>query len=71
MSEVSPLRDQLEKAELDDRGYRITWLKNRLEVLLVHDPNTDWASASASVNAGSFWDYDNLHGTAHAVEVRD
>ncbi|KUL86853.1 hypothetical protein ZTR_05264 [Talaromyces verruculosus] len=60
------LTDQLEKPALDDRQYRVIRLKNRLEALLVHDPNTDRASAAVTVSAGSFLDGD-LPGAASAI----
>lgn len=67
-TEAIPLMYQLEKAKVDNRQYQMLRLKNDLEVLLVHDPQTDIASASVSVNAGSFLDGD-LKGKAHALEV--
>jgi hypothetical protein len=67
--EAIRLTDQLEKPELDDRQYRVIQLKgNGIEILLIHDSNTDKASASATVSAGSFSDGD-LPGAAHAVMV--
>lgn len=66
--EVELVTDQLETPSLDDRTYRVIRLPNRLEVLLVHDPQTDKASASMDVNVGSFSDEDDIPGMAHAVE---
>jgi len=43
-------------------------LPNKLEVLLIHDPDTDKASAAMDVNIGSFSDSADLPGMAHAVE---
>ena len=68
LTEPIRLTDQLEKPALDDRQYRVIRLKNRLEALLVHDPNTDRASASVTVSAGSFLDGD-LPGAASAIMV--
>jgi len=65
---VERITDTLEKPELDDRSYRVIRLSNKLEVLLVHDPDTDKASASVNVNVGSFSDDDDMPGMAHAVE---
>ncbi|KAI1157310.1 Metalloenzyme, LuxS/M16 peptidase-like protein [Nemania serpens] len=65
---IERVTDQLETSSLDDRQYRIIWLPNRLEVLLVHDPETDKASAALDVNVGSFSDEDTMPGMAHAVE---
>ena len=62
------LTDQLEKPSLDDRDYRVIRLENELEALLVHDPETDKASASLDVNVGNFSDEDSMPGMAHAVE---
>ena len=60
--------DQLETPSLDDRDYRVVRLPNQLEVLLVHDPETDKASASMDVNVGNFSDEVDMPGMAHAVE---
>lgn len=68
MASAERLTDNLEKPELDDRSYRVIRLPNKLEALLVHDPDTDKASASVNVNVGSFSDADDMPGTAHAVE---
>ena len=62
------LTDQLEKPSLDDRDYRVIRLENELEALLVHDPETDKASAALDVNVGNFSDEDSMPGMAHAVE---
>ncbi|RSL76374.1 hypothetical protein CEP52_017790, partial [Fusarium oligoseptatum] len=40
------LADSLEKPLHDDRDYRVVRLGNELEALLVHDPETDKASAA-------------------------
>ncbi|KAJ8068540.1 hypothetical protein OCU04_004090 [Sclerotinia nivalis] len=60
--------DRLEKPSLDDRSYRVIKLPNQLEVLLVHDAETDKASAAMDVNVGNFSDPEDLPGMAHAVE---
>ena len=65
---VERVTDQLEKPSLDDRTYRVVRLANQLEVLLVHDPETDKASAAMDVNVGAFSDEDDMPGMAHAVE---
>ncbi|KAI9726090.1 MAG: Insulinase (Peptidase M16) [Chrysothrix sp. TS-e1954] len=62
------LADKLEKPSLDDRSYRIVKLPNKLEALVIHDPDTDKASAAMDVNVGSFSDEDDMPGMAHAVE---
>ena len=68
MTQVHRVTDDLEKPALDDRSYRVITLPNKLEALLVHDPDTDKASASLNVNVGSFSDEDDMPGMAHAVE---
>jgi insulysin len=68
MSGVERVTDRLEKPELDDRSYRVIRLPNKLEALLVHDPDTDKASASVNVNTGNFSDPEDLSGLAHCLE---
>lgn len=68
MGSIERLTESLERPELDDRSYRVIRLENKLEALLVHDPDTDKASAAMNVNVGNFSDYDDLAGMAHAVE---
>ncbi|KAL1917702.1 uncharacterized protein VTP21DRAFT_3536 [Calcarisporiella thermophila] len=58
----------LEKSENDDREYRLVRLHNCLEALLVHDPNTDKASAALDVNVGNMSDPEDLQGLAHFCE---
>jgi len=65
---VKRLADQLEKPDLDNRTYRVVQLANKLEALLIHDPDTDKASAAMDVNVGSFSDEEDMPGMAHAVE---
>ncbi|KAL1868234.1 hypothetical protein VTK73DRAFT_3761 [Phialemonium thermophilum] len=65
---VERVTDQLEKSSLDDRSYRVIRLPNQLEALIVHDPQTDKASAALDVNVGSFCDEEDMPGMAHAVE---
>lgn len=61
-SKVRRIADELEKPDLDDRSYRVIELPNKLEALLAHDPKTDKASASLSVNVGNFSDDDDMPG---------
>lgn len=68
MTSVRRITEDLEKPSLDDRLYRVIQLSNKLEALLVHDPETDKASASMNVNVGSYSDDDDMPGMAHAVE---
>ena len=60
--------DDLEKPSLDDRECRLIRLHNDLEALLIHDPETDKASAALDINVGNFSDETDMPGTAHAVE---
>lgn len=69
--EVRPaelVTDHLETPSLDDRTYRVIRLPNQLEALLVHDAQTDKASAAMDVNVGNFSDEPEMPGMAHAVE---
>lgn len=69
--EVRPaelVTDHLETPSLDDRTYRVIRLPNQLEALLVHDSQTDKASAAMDVNVGNFSDEPHMPGMAHAVE---
>ena len=68
MGKVRRITEDLEKPLLDDRSYRVIELPNQLQALLVHDPETDKASASMNVNVGSYSDDDDMPGMAHAVE---
>lgn len=65
---IEHLCEKLEVPALDDRKYRVIRLPNQLEALLVHDPETDKASAAVNVNVGSFSDAEDMPGLAHAVE---
>jgi insulysin len=60
--------ESLERPELDNRTYRVIKLSNQLEALLIHDPDTDKASAALDVNIGSYSDSSDMPGMAHAVE---
>ena len=68
MNPVKRTTDDLEKPDLDDRSYRVIELSNKLEALIVHDAQTDKASASLNVNVGNFCDEEDMPGMAHAVE---
>ena len=65
---VTLVTESLEKPSLDDRSYRVIRLENELEALLVHDPETDKASAALDCNVGNFSDEADIPGMAHAVE---
>lgn len=60
--------ERLETPSLDDRTYRVIRLPNQLEALIVHDAQTDKASAAMDVNVGNFSDDADMPGMAHAVE---
>lgn len=62
------LAAHMERPALDNRKYRVIKLPNELEALLIHDEDTDKASASLDVNVGSFSDAEDMPGIAHAVE---
>ncbi|KAK9447853.1 Metalloenzyme, LuxS/M16 peptidase-like protein [Limtongia smithiae] len=62
------LADALERPELDNRSYRVVRLANDLEALLIHDPDTDKASAALDVRVGAFSDPKDLQGLAHFCE---
>ena len=68
MAPIERVTDELDAPALDDRSYRVIRLPNKLEALLVHDPDTDKAGAAVNVNVGSFSDPDDMPGMAHAVE---
>lgn len=57
---VKVIASKLEQPDLDNRSYRVIELPNRLEVLLVHDPDTDKASAAMDVHVGNYCDSDDL-----------
>ena len=65
---VEVVAETLETPSLDNRSYRVVRLTNQLEVVLVHDADTDKASAVMDVNVGNFSDEDDFQGMAHAVE---
>lgn len=65
---VKLVTEALDKPSLDNRSYRVIELGNGLEALLVHDSETDKASASLDVGVGNFSDGNDMPGTAHAVE---
>ncbi|KAK8073362.1 a-factor-processing enzyme protein [Apiospora phragmitis] len=65
---VDRITDHLETPLLDNRSYRVVRLANQLEYLLVHDPETDKASAALDINVGNFSNKADMPGMAHAVE---
>lgn len=67
-SSVKEFTYDLEIPSLDNRSYRFVRLPNQLEVFLVHDVETDKASAAMDVNVGYLSDENDFPGMAHAVE---
>jgi insulysin len=45
-------------------------LLNQVEMLIIHDPDTDKAGAAMDVNVGNFSDDQDMQGMAHAVEYK-
>ncbi|KAM3569268.1 hypothetical protein VYU27_008628 [Nannochloropsis oceanica] len=58
---------KVEQSPADDRSYRALELENGMQVLLIHDPETDKASAAMDVGVGSLHDGD-VEGLAHFCE---
>ncbi|MBT6503304.1 MAG: hypothetical protein HOK67_25720 [Deltaproteobacteria bacterium] len=56
------------KSEYDSRSYRSLVLSNRLQVLLISDPETDQAAAAIDVAVGQFSDPADRQGFAHYLE---
>jgi secreted Zn-dependent insulinase-like peptidase len=47
------VQSKITKSRSDDRAYKLLTLENRLQVLLISDPETDKSAASMDVNVGS------------------
>ena len=56
------------KSSGDERTYRILTLPNGLHALLIHDAETDKASAALDVGVGHWCDPPHLPGLAHFLE---
>jgi len=56
------------KSPNDNRQYRYLVLENKLQVLLVSDPDTDKAAASLTVLRGSYHEPEEYPGLAHFLE---
>lgn len=56
------------KSDNDKCQYRMITLKNSLQILLIHEPELDKASAALDVNVGSMSDPDDIPGLAHFLE---
>ena len=60
--------DHIDKSESDPRLYRWLRLSNEMQVMLVSDPQSDYAAAAMDVAVGSASDPDAFPGLAHFVE---
>ncbi|XP_065349186.1 insulin-degrading enzyme-like [Cloeon dipterum] len=60
--------ENITKSQEDERHYRGLILDNKLQVLLISDPETDKAAAALSVNVGYMSDPNELNGLAHFLE---
>jgi secreted Zn-dependent insulinase-like peptidase len=56
------------KPDSDSREYRLIMLPNKLDVVLVSDPQTETAAAAVSVSAGQLQDPTEVQGLAHFCE---
>jgi len=56
------------KSQNDSRKYKSIILPNKLEALLISDPNTDVGAASLSIHIGSYYDPIEYLGLAHFLE---
>jgi hypothetical protein len=64
------IASKLEQPDLDNRSYRVVRLQNNLEVLIVHDPDTDKASAALDVHVGNFSDKEDLQVSNNSILPR-
>ena len=60
--------EEIDKPDLDKRSYRWLRLTNQMQVMLVSDPECDYAAASMDVNVGSASDPEAIPGLAHFLE---
>jgi len=58
----------IETPSQDKRQYKLIQLPNALQVLLIHDPDTDKASAAMDIKVGHLCDPQELQGLAHYLE---
>ncbi|KAE8269997.1 hypothetical protein A4X09_0g2343 [Tilletia walkeri] len=58
----------IETPSQDKRQYKLIQLPNALQVLLIHDPDTDKASAAMDIKVGHLCDPKELQGLAHYLE---
>lgn len=60
--------NDITKSDNDDRSYRYLLLPNRMQVLLISDPETEKSAAALDVNIGSGEDPQDRPGLAHFLE---
>ncbi|CAM9319806.1 unnamed protein product, partial [Ectocarpus sp. 13 AM-2016] len=60
--------DAVQISEQDDREYRHVTFPNKMQVLLISDPETDKEAAAMDVRVGQTSDPAHLQGTAHFCE---
>ncbi|CAD6898866.1 unnamed protein product [Tilletia controversa] len=58
----------IETPSQDKRQYKLIQLPNALQALLIHDPDTDKASAAMDIKVGHLCDPKELQGLAHYLE---
>lgn len=56
------------KPQIDTNEYKFIQLKNKLDVLIIYDKDTDKSAASMSVNCGFYDDPKDTQGLAHFLE---
>jgi insulysin len=56
------------KSKYDKRKYKVIQLPNKLNIMIISDPNTTVSAVSMNVNIGCFQDPHNLPGLAHFLE---
>ena len=65
---VKRVIDDLEQPVIDDHSYHVICLPNKLEMLLIHNLNTNKASTFMNVEVGNFFNNSNMPGMVHAVK---
>lgn len=67
-SSVETGTTSIKKGDIDQREYQLITLENRLQVLLISDPQADKAAAALDVFVGSGADPEGREGLAHFLE---
>ena len=65
---IAESTEEIDKPDLDKRSYRYLRLSNQMQVMLVSDPECDYAAACMDVNVGSASDPEAIPGLAHFLE---